>query len=159
MDILLAILAAIAIIIGLLGSILPILPGPPVAWVGLLLLHFSRYAQFSDSFLLITALVTAAIVGLDYILPAWITKRTGGSKWGTRGATAGMIIGLFAGPWGVVLGPLIGAFAGELIHDSNDLRKAVRSALGSLGGFLAGTGIKLIWCGLIAWWYIRALVQ
>jgi len=157
MDTLLIILAGLAIIAGIFGSFLPFLPGPPVAWTGLLMLHFTDKVEFSLSFLVITAVVTIAIAALDYLLPIWTTRRSGGTKSGQRGATAGMIVGLFAGPLGILLGPLIGAFVGELIHDSSDWKKAQRAAWNSFLGFLLSTGIQLGWCLIILFWYIRAL--
>jgi uncharacterized protein YqgC (DUF456 family) len=113
METLLLVIAAVLIFLGIVGSFLPFLPGPPLAWAGLLLMHFTSTHYFSVTFLIITAIVTAVVSLLDYILPVWATKRSGGTKYGQKGATAGMILGLFAGPLGIVLGPLIGAFVGE----------------------------------------------
>lgn len=158
MDLLLVILAALAILAGVLGSFLPVLPGPPVAWVGLLLLHYSKYAEFSQRFLIITAIVTIAVVALDYLVPVWGTKKFGGSKAGQYGAVIGMVAGLFFGPLGIIIGPFAGAFIGELIHDSRDQARALRAAWGSFIGFLVGAGIKIILCLVFAWFYIEALV-
>lgn len=158
MDVLLVILGGIALLIGIAGSFLPVLPGPPIAWAGLLLLHYSDYAQFSQRFLIITAIVTIAVVALDYIVPAWGTKKYGGSKAGQTGALLGVVVGLFAGPVGIILGPFLGAFIGELIHDSSDQSRALRAAWGSFIGFLVGTGIKVILCLAFAWFYVEALI-
>ena len=97
MDIVFIIFAGLAILAGLAGSVLPFLPGPPLAWAGLLLLHFSSYEEFSTSFLIWTAVVTAVITALDYFLPIWTARRSGGARYGQRGALIGMIIGLFVG--------------------------------------------------------------
>src|SRR3546814_5344998 len=105
MDVFLVILAAVAILTGILGSFLPVLPGPPIAWVGLLLLHYSDFAEFSQRFLIITAIITIVVVALDYLVPAWGTKKYGGSKTGQYGAMIGMAIGLFAGSIGIIIGP------------------------------------------------------
>lgn len=155
MDTILIILGAIAILVGIVGSLLPILPGPPLAWVGLLLLHFSDYGQFTARFLIITGIVTIIITVLDYLIPIWSTRRLGGTKAGQRGAAIGIILGFFIGPFGIVLGPLIGAFVGEMLYKPKDHRRAFKAALGSFAGFLFSTGIKLIWCLLIAWWFAR----
>jgi len=157
MDTLLLVIAAVLIILGIVGSFLPFLPGPPLAWAGLLLMHFTSAHYFSATFLIITAIVTAVVSLLDYILPVWATKRSGGTKYVQKGATAGMILGLFAGPLGIVLGPLIGAFLGELIHDGFDWNKAKRAAWNSFVGFLISTGIQLGWCLVILFWYLRAI--
>jgi uncharacterized protein YqgC (DUF456 family) len=158
MDIVLVILGALAIVAGIAGSVLPVLPGPPLAWAGLLLLHFTQMAQFSTRLLVITAVVTGLLMCLDLYLPVWTTRRFGGSKWGQRGAAAGIIAGFFIGPWGIVLGPLVGAFLGEIFNQPTQLRRAAKAALGSFIGFLGSTGLKLIWCLMLAWWFIRALL-
>ena len=157
MDTLLVVLAGVAIVAGIAGSVLPFLPGPPLAWVGLLLLHFSKYDSFSAGFLVVTAIVTAIITAMDYFLPIWTAKRSGGTKSGQRGATIGMILGLVGGPIGIIVGPLIGAFVGELVHDSSDFGKAKRAAWNSFLGFLLSTGLQLAWCLVILFWYIKAL--
>lgn len=157
-DILLAILAAGAILTGIFGSFLPVLPGPPIAWLGLLLLHYSKYAEFSQRFLVITAIITIVVAALDYFVPMWGTKRFGGSKKGQYGAAAGTVIGLFFAPWGIIAGPFVGAFLGELIHDPKDQRRALRAAWGSFAGFMMGTGIKVILCLVFAWFYVKALL-
>ncbi|MFS8616813.1 MAG: DUF456 domain-containing protein [Solitalea sp.] len=158
MDLLLVILAAIAIVAGIIGSFLPVLPGPPIAWAGLLLLHYSTYAHFSQRFLIITALVTIAVVALDYVIPVLGTKKYGGSKAGQYGAIAGILIGLFAGPAGIMLGPFLGAFIGELIHDPGNQSRALRAAWGSFIGFLVGAGMKVVLCLVFAWYYLKALI-
>lgn len=157
MDIVLVILGALAILAGIAGSILPVLPGPPLAWVGLLLLHLTRMVQFSTRMLVITAVITGLLMVLDLYLPIWTTRRFGGSKWGQRGAALGMIVGFFWGPWGIVLGPLAGAFLGEICYQPAQPRRAGKAALGSFAGFLGSTGLKLIWCLMLAWWFVRAL--
>lgn len=158
MDVLLVILGGAAIIIGILGSFLPVLPGPPIAWAGLLLLHYSEYAHFSQRFLIITAIITIAVTALDYIVPIWGTKKYGGSKMGQYGAIIGMLAGLFAGPVGIILGPFIGAFLGELIHDPQNQARALRAAWGSFIGFLVGAGLKIVLCLVFAWFYVEALL-
>lgn len=159
MDVVLVILGALAILAGIAGSILPVLPGPPLAWVGLLLLQFTSRVQFSTRMLVITAVITGLVTLLDFYLPVWTTRRFGGSKWGQRGAALGIIAGFFLGPWGIILGPLAGAFLGEMLHHPARPRRAGKAALGSFAGFLGSTGLKLIWCFLLAWWFIRALAH
>lgn len=159
MDILLIIAGILAILAGIAGSLLPFLPGPPLAWVGLLLLHFSSQEAISTKMLLITAAVTLVIVLMDFLLPVWGAQRWGGTRAGQWGATLGIIAGFFLGPWGILLGPLIGAFLGEFIAGGGGRHKATRAALGSFTGFLLGTGIKLIWCVMMGWWFVRALLS
>lgn len=157
MNTLLLILAGVAIVAGLAGSVLPFLPGPPLAWAGLLMLHFSSYEEFTTTFLIVTAVITLVITALDYLLPIWTAKRSGGTKYGQKGATIGMIAGIFLGPLGLIIGPLIGAFVGELVHDQFDWNKAKRAAWNSFVGFLLSTGLQLGWCLVMLFWYVKAI--
>lgn len=143
MDIFLLVLAIILIIVGILGCVVPIIPGPPISYGGILLLHFTDYGQFSENFLYIFAGITIAVTVLDYIIPIWGTKSFGGSKAGVRGATAGLIVGVFFfPPIGLIVGPFVGAFIAEMMRENNT-SKAIKSGFGSLVGFLLGTGLKL----------------
>ncbi|MBM3917778.1 MAG: DUF456 domain-containing protein [Sphingomonadales bacterium] len=146
MELLMTILGFILILSGLLGSFLPLLPGPPISYAGLLLLHFYGNTPFSNIILIVFAALVIALVFLDYLLPIWTTKKFGGSKAGQWGATLGVLLGLFAGPWGIVLGPLFGAYLGELVAGSNNTN-AWQSAKGAFLGFLLGTGLKIILIG------------
>ena len=156
MDTLLIILGGICIIVGFFGSFLPVLPGTGLSWLGLLLLNFTDRIQFSTTFLILSALAVIIVNFLDYMIPIWGTKKFGGTNFGKGGATAGVIIGIFAGPLGIILGPFIGAIIGELIHDSTDINKAFRSGLGAFFGFMLGTGIKMVVCLVFAFYFIRA---
>lgn len=158
LDIILLTLGVLLLLIGIAGSILPILPGPPLSWVGLLLLHFTRFADFSSKFLVITATITLLITVLDYVFPTLSTKKFGGTKAAQRGATIGTIVGIFIGPWGIIFGPFVGAFIGEISVNPRGIRNAFRAATGSFIGFLLSTGIKLIWCMMLAWWFVREMV-
>lgn len=142
MDYLLIIFGFGFICLGLIGSFLPVLPGPPMGWVGLLLLHLTKTIPTDTTFLWITFAVAITVTILDYIIPPLGTKKFGGSKLGVRGSTLGLIIGLFLGPLGIIFGPFVGAFIGEIIENKNDYSKALKAAFGSLIGFLFSTGLK-----------------
>lgn len=143
MDILLIVLGVVCILTGIAGCILPVIPGPPLSWLGLLLLHFTRYGQFSTNFLLVMAFLALAVTVLDYIIPVWGTKKFGGSKAGMWGATIGIFLGLFFfPPAGLIIGPFIGAIIGEVIA-GKDSTSAFKAGLGSFIGFLLSTGLKL----------------
>ncbi|MGM9838213.1 MAG: DUF456 domain-containing protein [Paludibacteraceae bacterium] len=157
MDIFLIILGSLCLLVGIFGCVLPVLPGVPVAYVGLLLLQLTDRVQFSWQFLVIWAIVVVMIQLLDYFVPAWGTKRFGGSKWGVWGSAIGMLVGLFFGPWGIILGPFVGAVLFELF-DGKNARAALRAGWGSFVGLLAGTILKLISCGLMAYYFVAALV-
>ena len=115
MDIFLIVLGAICLLLGLIGCVVPVLPGVPLSYVGLLLLHWTERVQFSWQFLVIWAVITIVIQVLDFVIPAWGTKKFGGSKWGAWGTTIGLLVGLFMGPVGIVAGPFVGAVVGELL--------------------------------------------
>ena len=116
MDIVLIVLGAICLLIGLLGSVLPVLPGVPLSYLGLWLLHWTDRASFSWQFLTVWAVVVVVIQVLDYFIPAWGTKKFGGTKWGVWGSTIGLLLGFLMGPLGIVLGPFVGAVVGELLY-------------------------------------------
>lgn len=158
MDILFIIIGILCLLIGLAGCFLPVIPGPPVAYAGLLLLHFTDKVQYSTTQLLLWLLLVIILQVLDYFIPMLGSKYSGGTRWGTRGCLAGTIIGLFFMPWGIVLGPFLGAFIGELLG-GKETRQALKSGIGSLFGFLFGTVLKCILCGYFAWEFVSALVQ
>ena len=157
MDIFLIILGAICLLVGILGCVLPVLPGVPLAYCGLLLLHATDKVQFSWQFLVIWAVVTIVVQVLDSVVPIWGTKKFGGSKMGVWGSTLGLIVGLFFGPWGIVLGPFLGAVVFELIDGKNP-RLALKAGWGSFVGLMTGTILKLICCGLMTYYFIAELI-
>ncbi|MDB4225837.1 DUF456 domain-containing protein [bacterium] len=144
MDIILIIIAALFMLLGIIGSFIPILPGPITSWFGLLIVHFTDAIPIDKSFLIITFTIALFIWLLDYIIPAIGTKRFGGTKYGMIGTTIGLIVGLIAPiPGGIIIGPFIGALIGELINKS-DTKKATKAAFGSFIGFLTSTFIKFV---------------
>jgi len=158
MDIVLVVLGGILVALAIVGCFLPILPGPPLGFIGLLLLHFSSKAQFSVAFLVIVGLIVLAVSLLDYLVPVIGAKRFGGSRLGVIGCIAGLLLGIFIfPPFGIIIGPFIGAVVGELIN-GDDLNKAVKSGFGSFLGYVFGTGIKLAVTFAMAYFYIEKLV-
>lgn len=144
MEILILLAAAILIILGLIGSIIPVLPGVPLCWAGLFFLYLTPGLRLNYWFLGITLVVAIFIYVLNLLVPAMGTKRYGGSKAGMTGATLGLIAGLIAPvPLGVIIGPFLGAFVGELINKS-DSRSALKAAYGSFIGFLASTFMEFV---------------
>ena len=147
MDYLLLILGFVCMIIGILGSFLPVLPGPPISWVGLLLLYLTEAVEMNYWVLGITLFVAAVVAILDYVIPAKGTKRFGGSSYGVWGTNIGLVVGIFAPiPLGFIIGPFVGAFVGELIYNSKDHKRALKAATGSFIGFLASTFMKFVVC-------------
>lgn len=156
-DYILVVVASIIMILGIIGCLVPVLPGPPLNFIGLLILHFTRFGHFTNWTLIIFAGIAILVTVLDYLVPIWGTKKFGGSKYGTRGAAIGLVIGLFLGPLGIILGPLIGAFTGEMIF-KDDVNYAIRAGFGSLLGFLAGVGLKLAASFIMTFYFVRALI-
>ena len=145
MDTFLLITGFLLMIIGIVGSLIPVLPGPPTGWVGLLLLYMTTVVPEDWLVLGITLGIAIIITILDYIIPAIGTKKSGGTKYGMWGTTLGLIVGLLSPiPLGFLIGAFIGAFVGEMIYDSKDTKRATRAAFGSFLGFLTSTFIKLV---------------
>ena len=151
MSIVLIILAFICLIVGILGAIIPGLPGPPISWVGLLLASLTPFVECSTTLLVVTALLAAVITVLDYVVPSLATKRQGGSKYGIWGCNIGLVISIIGLPFGpqgllgVIFWPFIGALVGEYIK-SREMAPALRAAWGAFLGFLTGTLLKLVYC-------------
>lgn len=157
MEILLVLLSFLCLLAGLAGCVLPVLPGPPLAYAGLLLLQWSGRADFPTGQLVVWLLVVAIVQVLDYFVPMLGSKWSGGSRWGTRGCLAGTLVGLFFMPWGLLLGPFAGAVVGELLG-GRQMGQALRSGFGSLLGFLLGTVLKCAVCGYFVWLFAAALL-
>lgn len=144
MDLLLIIIGALLMIVGIFGSFLPVLPGVPVSWLGLLVLHLAPSIPMNYWLLGITLIFAVLIYALNLIIPAIGTKRFGGSKAGMIGATIGLVVGLIAPvPFGVLIGPFVGAFIGEIINKSNS-KSALKAAFGSFIGFLASSFMEFV---------------
>ncbi len=149
MDWLLAAFSLLFLIAGIIGCVLPVLPGPPLSYGGMLLIHFSRFAQFETSTLITAGIIVGIVLILDYVVPVWGTKKYGGTKYGAYGSMLGLLIGMFflppLGPFGIITllgGPFLGAYIGEIIGGSRK-EKALGAAFGTLVGFLAGTFIRV----------------
>jgi uncharacterized protein len=165
MDWLLAVLGAALMIAGLIGCVLPVLPGPPLNFAGMLLLHFTRFARFGTGTLVVTGLAVAVSLVLDYAVPAWGVKRYGGTKAGTIGSVIGLFAGLIfippLGPMGIVTllgGPFLGAWLGEIAGGTGPGR-ALRPAFGTFVGFLAGTFLRVALSAAITVMAIVAIVK
>ena len=149
-----AILAGILLLVGLVGTVLPVLPGPPIAWAGLLAAHFSSYSQIEIWILIATGIAAALVTVMDNIFPSVMTKKAGGSKAATLGCTIGLVVAFFLGPLFILIAPFVGAFIGEMIHDSSDSKRALKAAFGAFKGFLLGTGVKIITVMCFIWLFL-----
>ena len=139
-------------LVGIVGSIIPALPGHPLSLVGLLLVYFSGQRGVADPmtlrFLMIWLAVTVIVTIFDYFVPAWFTKVTGGHKAASVGAMIGLFIGMFS-PFGIILGSLAGAFLGEFLFEKRGVWDSFKASLGAFLGFMSGTGAKLIVSGIL----------
>ena len=143
--------------IGLLGAILPALPGPPVSYLGVLVLLLCGDVTVSTPFLVASGIIMVVITVIDYVLPVWFTQLSGGSRESVRGALAGMLLGLLFMPVGLIIGPFIGAFLGEYVacHRSG---KAFKVASLSFIAFIVTTFIKLFYAVMLLVYIVRAVV-
>lgn len=139
--------------IGIAGCFLPILPGPPLAFLGLWIQQLKEHNPFTSKFLWIWFGITLVVTAIDYWAPVYATKKFGGSKAGIWGCMIGLLLGFWMGPLGIIIGPLAGAFIGEIMNNQ-DSSKAMRAALGSFIGFLLSTLLKLIVCVIIFWYWV-----
>jgi len=143
---------------GLLGVVLPILPGIPLAWLGLFIYAIGTgFERISIATVVIFAILTVFALLLDFLAPMLGAKRYRASKLGVFGAFLGFTVGIFAlGFWGIILGPFIGALLGELIAGRRPTQ-ALRSAFGTFLGFVAGTLFKVIIILVMAGFFIASL--
>ncbi len=145
MESILLIVGVVCLIGGLAGSVLP-LPGPPLSFLGLILLNLSHLVALSQTVLYSFAFITIVVTALDYYVPIWGIKKFGGTSYGVWGSTIGVVIGFFFIPaLGVFLGAFVGAFIGELLGGMSN-PKALKAAFGSFLGFLSGIFMKLVVC-------------
>ena len=144
MEYLLLVLALLFAFVGIIGAVAPVLPGPPLSFVSLLLLSFCDGHDISTMSLVVAGILATVITILDYIAPVWLTKKSGGSKYGTWGATIGLVIGLFLGLPGIIIGPFLGAYIGELIAETPS-QKAFKVACMSFVAFMLTSGIKFVY--------------
>lgn len=156
MGTLLAVIAILLGVLGIVGSIVPALPGPPLSWLGMLAM-FIRHKAFGagDALgampLAVWFGVTVLVTVVDYFVPGWMTKASGGSKYAGWGATAGLLAGMFVPPVGIIAGALAGAFIAELAFGGSSVWTSAKSAAGAFAGFILGTGLKLTVSGMMLW--------
>ena len=128
------------LLLGVIGSIIPILPGPLLSYIALLLYHFS-INRIEDDSLIWMGIAVIVISILDYFLQIYGVKQAGGGKYAIRGSVVGILLGVFLfPPFGILIGAFIGAFIGAKIEMKNN---AVKIAFGALWGFIIGTILKL----------------
>lgn len=157
LDIILSVLGGILIILGIIGCIVPMLPGVPFSYAGIILLHLTSRVQFSTEFLILWGIIVVAVQLLDYYIPIWGTQKFGGGSKGAWGSAIGVVVGFFVlPPWGIIIFPFVGAVLGELI-DEKEPKVALKAGFGAFIGFLAGTLLKLIVAVALAFYFFKEI--
>ncbi|MCP4367105.1 MAG: DUF456 domain-containing protein [Deltaproteobacteria bacterium] len=151
----LGLLCAVA---GVIGCILPVIPGPALSYLSLFIISYANnWEVFSTAFLVTMGIFTILLTILDYAVPIFGAKKFGASKAGIWGSMIGMLVGfIFFPPFGIFIGTFFGALAGELFA-GKDGKKALRAGWGSFIGNIAAIGIKLAFTGVVLFFYIKAL--
>jgi uncharacterized protein YqgC (DUF456 family) len=157
METLLIILAIFCLFAGLLGCVLPAIPGPPLSFIGLLLVQWA-WQSFSTTTLIVWGVITAAVTVLDYLIPVWGAKIFGATKYGVWGSIIGMLAGTFLTPIGMIAGLLIGAIVGDMYGGKN-ITEAFRSGMGTFLGTMAGIVVKLIVSGIMTFMVFWKIVE
>lgn len=143
-DSILNLISGILLVVGLIGTVLPVLPGAPLALVGLLVFKFSGDCSFGWGTIIVAGSFVLIGAVLDYLLPIYMTKKLGGTKYGIWGSVVGLIVGLFFPPVGFIIGPFLGALLAELILSASNPKSALKSAFSSFTGFILTTGYDVI---------------
>ncbi len=156
MDILWIVLAALLVAVSFVGCVIPVMPGPVFAFLGVLALLPSKFAPTPQACVFL-GVVGAVVLLLDYVVPAFGARKFNCSRWGIFGCMAGTIVGIFFVPWGVLVGPFIGAVMGELIAGKK-FASSLKGGFGALLGFIFGVALKLAYCATCAGWCIASVV-
>lgn len=153
-----AIICSILLLVGLIGVFAPVLPGIPLAWLGLFIYAIGTgFERISIITIVIFSVLTVLIMLIDFLAPMLGAKKYKASKYGILGAFLGLIVGVIIfGFWGIILGPFIGAFIFELIA-KRQMKVALKSAVGTLVGFIAGALIKVIFILIMSGFFIASL--
>lgn len=156
----LIVFAVLLAVLGIVGSVVPGLPGPPLSWIGMLLVYFAgrvgdKPDQMSTVCLLVWLAVTIIVSILDYLIPSKVTTMVGGHKAASTGALLGLLAGMILPPVGIFTGALLGAFLGELLVTDKGVWSAFKAGAGAFLGFILGIGLKLSVAGVMAWLIVK----
>lgn len=143
---LITLLCIILLILGMVGTILPVLPGLLLSLCGVLIYKFGTDSDLSMVYIWIFSILTLASMVLNYVIPAKTNRKYGGTRWGSIGSVIGTLLGMFfiPVPFGFLIGMFLGVFVGELLHDASDKKKAFNSVKGAFVGFIFGTGFNFM---------------
>ncbi len=155
----LEILALIVVVAGIVGCVLPVIPGPVLTFTGIAMVYFQGSAGRGDAPMSLTELfvflgLTLIAAMLDYVLPAGLAKAAGSHREAVIGSTIGMFAGIIFTPLGMIMGAFLGALIGELSVNNRDLSAALKAAAATFAGFILTTGIKLILCVVMTYFIV-----
>jgi len=154
METIFIIIGAILMLTGFIGAFLPVLPGLPFSYAGLLILQLTEPTPFTLRFMIVWAVIVVMIQFLEQIASVAGAKRMGATSYGIWGSVIGAVAGIFIfPPFGIVLGPIIGAYVGELINKKTS-RVAFRSAMGAVLGLFVSTFIKVVIAIVMAYYFV-----
>jgi uncharacterized protein YqgC (DUF456 family) len=157
-EVVFAIICAVLILAGLVGVIMPYLPGITLAWLGLFIYAIGTdWERLSVTTIVVFAVLTVLALLMDYIAPLLGAKKYKASKWGMIGASIGLFLGIIIFQiWGIIVGPLLGALIGELLSGKS-AGEAFKISLGTLVGFLFGSLMKIVLILVMAGFFIVSL--
>lgn len=159
LDFILITIGTVLVIIGIIGCILPALPGVPLNYIAIVLLQFTSKINFSTEFLVAWGIIIIIVQLLDYYIPIWGTKKLGGGSYGVWGSAIGMVLGLFIfPPWGFIVLPFVYAVIGEIL-DNKEFSVALKAGFGAFIGFLAGIIMKLVVAIILSFFFFREVVR
>lgn len=157
-EIIALVVASLFFLVGLIGTLLPVMPGAPVIWGGMLVYGFiAGFESLGFYFLAAQALLALTVMGVDYLFTAMGSHYFGGSKAALWGAAGGLLVGLFFFPIGLLIGPFLGAALVDLLfRRRTDL--AVKSGIGASLGFLSALPIKLTLEAVMITWFVLRVI-
>lgn len=136
-------LAGLLILVGIAGTVLPVLPGLPLAFAGMLLAAWiGDFQHIGPGMLVLLGLLAALAMVVDFLASLLGAQRLGASKRAMAGAAIGTLVGLFFGIVGLILGPFVGGLIGELAA-TRDMRRSAHIGLGAWLGFVVGSVLKI----------------
>ena len=143
----LTIISLLCLIIGFFGSFLPVLPGTLLSWLGLVIFKYTSYADYGWPTLIVLGIIVLAFQGINYVLPAYSSKKFGGSRYGVIGASIGLLVGIIFAPFGlvsIIIAPFLGAFIGEFLLNKSNTKASFKAAFGTFVGFMISTGLGML---------------
>ena len=159
LSVVMVVLGSLLVVGGVIGCIVPALPGPILAWVAIVLISIAgAWAVLPVWVVVATGVVALAVTVLDNVLPALSSKRSGAGRPGVWGSVAGMVVGTFFSPIGTIVGAFVGALVGEVFFNPTN-KTPLKAAMGVFRGTVLGILLKLVVTGIIAWYFVHGAIR